>query len=136
MPAGRPPTYQAETMCALVREYTENFADYDDVIPQIAGLRKIIPVSVSTLYRWEEQHPEFREVLEDLRNAQHNVLVNKGLDGTFNAPITKLILHKHGHSDKTETELTGAGGGPVEWQVLPVAANPGSGKATPPADDT
>jgi len=32
--------------------------------------------------------------------------VNRGLDGTFNAAITKLILHNHGYSEKQELAHT------------------------------
>jgi len=31
---------------------------------------------------------------------QERTAVNRGLDGTFNSAITKLILHNHGYSDK------------------------------------
>jgi hypothetical protein len=33
-------------------------------------------------------------------------LVNKGLNNTFNAAITKLVLGKHGFHDKMDQDLT------------------------------
>jgi hypothetical protein len=38
---------------------------------------------------------------------QESKLLNEGLKGNFNATITKLILTKHGYSDRIEQELSG-----------------------------
>jgi len=122
MPAGRPSKYDPSVL-PIVREYIDNYSEHGDVIPQIAALHKILDVSVSSIYRWEENEEQFREVLDELRQAQHKVLLNGGISGDFNATITKLVLTKHGYTDKTETELTGKGGGPVEWVIESVSAD-------------
>ena len=46
------------------------------------------------------------------------MLANSGLKGDTNASITKLLLTKHGYSDKVENALTGADGGPVQIQEI------------------
>ena len=38
---------------------------------------------------------------------QEKDLINKGLTGDFNSTITKLILTKHGYSDKQDIDHSG-----------------------------
>ncbi|MGB1373816.1 MAG: terminase small subunit [Aequoribacter sp.] len=105
MPAGRPTKYKGDESVAMVHDYITNFAQYDDMIPSVEGLSMVIGVAVSTLYLWKDEHEEFSEVLGQLQIAQRRELVNKGLDGTFNSNITKLVLTKHGYSDKQDTNV-------------------------------
>ncbi len=39
---------------------------------------------------------------------QKRTLINKGLTGVFNATIVKLMLSKHGYSEKVDQTVTGA----------------------------
>jgi hypothetical protein len=54
-------------------------------------------------------------------------LLNNGLDGTFNPPITKMMLSKHGYSDKIEQDHTSSDGS-MKQQIIvkmePVANDP------------
>jgi len=113
MTTGRPTLYNP-ALVAQAREYLErdrNMADQKDkafreVIPSVVGLALEISVSEATLYRWrdDEDKAEFREILDAIQHSQHQILMNRGLSGDFNPAITKLILGKHGHHEKTETE--------------------------------
>ena len=47
----------------------------------------------------------FSNIFEKLMSEQEKVLVNKGLTGDYNSTIAKLILTKHGYSDKQDIDL-------------------------------
>jgi hypothetical protein len=49
-------------------------------------------------------------MLEDIQATQKVVALSKGLNGEFNSAITKLVLHQHGMTDKSEVKLSGLEG--------------------------
>jgi len=81
-------------------DYIKNYADYDDVIPSVAGLAVALEVSKKTLYNWSEvpENIKFLHALEKLSTNQENKLLNGGLSGRFNPAITKLIMYNHGYT--------------------------------------
>ena len=81
-----------------------------DMIPSHEGLMLFIGISSTCCYDWakEENKKEFSDILDKLMLMQKQVLINKGLSNEFNSNIAKLVLGKHGLSDKRE--LTGADG--------------------------
>ena len=115
MPGGRPTKYNKEIL-EKSNYYLENFEEYGDKIPSIIGLSLVLDVSDETIQNWRKQKDkkEFFGILEKISKKQHQVLINKGLDGDFNANICKLVLGKHGYHDKQDTTLGGSGGGPIE----------------------
>jgi hypothetical protein len=124
MPAGRPSKYNEEVL-EKARDYLQNYESCGDVIPMACGLAVFLGVTENTIYNWaNESNPEFLRLLGELKSKQHSVLIGKGLTGDFNSTITKLILTKHGYSDKVET--TGADGGPIKtdttWTIKVVDA--------------
>lgn len=78
-----------------------------DVIPSLAGLACYLGIARSTIYEYEKINSEFSDIVEAILSLQENKLINKGLIGDFNASVTKLILTKHGYSDKQEIEHSG-----------------------------
>jgi hypothetical protein len=44
--------------------------------------------------------------------------------GDYNASISKLMLTKHGYSDKVESEISGPGGGPLVSEVRLTIVDP------------
>ncbi len=89
-----------------INDYIDNYQNYDHAIPSVAGLAEVIDIRSSTIYRWAEaDKPLIRETLEKLEDKQHRILLDSGLKSTFNSTITKLALHNHGYSEKTETNL-------------------------------
>lgn len=56
-------------------------------------------VGRATVYRWREEHPEFRDILEQLLAIQASMLIQNGLKGEFNSTITKLMFSKHRGED-------------------------------------
>lgn len=85
------------------KEYLEGgYEQVGEVIPNIAGLACYLKVHRATVYDYGKQSEEFSDILEGILSLQESKLVNSGLLGTFNPTITKLILTKHGYSDKQE----------------------------------
>ena len=106
--AGRPSTYSKEIITKSL-EYLERYQTVGDMIPSVEGLAHYIDRARSTIYFWAEQEDkkEFLDILDKINETQKKVLINKGLSGDFNSNITKLVLGKHGLSDKVEQELNG-----------------------------
>ncbi len=110
-PGGRPTEYTPEVYQTALA-YLDNYnTEHGHVIPSVVGLCKVLKRASATLYRWANEksdvyHPEFREIVDAINDGQHFKLMDGGLTGEFNSNIAKLLLHKHGHNDKKETELT------------------------------
>jgi len=116
MAGGRPTSYSDE----IVKEAWNYIAFSNDVekgdkvtvrLPTIEGLALHLEISRSTLYLWQKEHEEFSDIIETLLQKQAQTLVNNGLQGTYNPTIAKVLLTKHGYTDKQEidqkTELSG-----------------------------
>ena len=116
---GRPTKYNDQTI-PLTLDYLNNFKEYGDMVPSVAGLADRLEVCRETLYEWgrHENKSEFSDILGRLSTRQEKVLFNGGLSGEFNSNIVKLGLAKHGYSDKQE--ITGKDGGPFEVQFTEV----------------
>ncbi len=78
-------------------------------LPSIEGLARYLGVARSSIYLWADEHQEFSDILEAIKAEQAERLINNGLSGDYNSTIAKLILTKHGYSDKSETDLTSKG---------------------------
>jgi len=107
----RPTKYTQEAL-DLARDYVQNFEDYGDVIPTVAGLACEIGVCRDTIHTWvkEEGKEEFSDIVKGMMSAQERKLVNGGLSGGHNPMISKLLLSKHGYSDKQEVDLSSKDG--------------------------
>ena len=75
-----------------------------DVVPTAAGFAEYLGVSRSRIYDWASEDAEFQDMLDAIQAKQERMLVNLGLVGTFNATIAKLMLAKHGYSEKSEVD--------------------------------
>lgn len=128
--AGRPTEYN-ESILKMATEYidscedelidrisgqSDSFTKYEQKlkvkIPTIEGLARYLKIHRDTVYEWEKEHPEFSDILEDLRAKQADRLLNNGLSGDYNPTIAKVLLTKHGYTDKQEidqkTEISGS----------------------------
>lgn len=105
MTAGRPTEYgpEIEAKCHAYFTHCEENSD----LPQIAGLAVYLQVHRDTLYEWGKVHPEFSDILGKLMAAQEYNLVKNGLEGKYNSTITKLMLTKHGYTDKQDVTTGG-----------------------------
>lgn len=115
MRLGRPTEY-TDDIFEQAREYLVRCND-DELedeklrvnLPTIEGLAACLRVNRDTLYEWAKIYPEFSDMLEEIRTNQAEKLINNGLAGRYNPTITKLLLTKHGYSDRQETDVTTAG---------------------------
>lgn len=98
---GRPTKYN-EQILEKAQEYIDNPGIVGDIIPIMEGLAKHLGVSRRVLYDWGEAHPDFLHTLDEVQEDQKRTLINKGLEGEFNATITKLMLANHGLHDKQD----------------------------------
>lgn len=78
-------------------------------LPTKGGLARYLNVNRDTLYDWSSKYPEFSDIMEALGAEQEDKLINNGLSGDYNPTIAKVLLTKHGYTDKTETDITSKG---------------------------
>lgn len=91
-------------------------------LPSIAGLAVFLQISRETVRDWAEKgkqeptepidpdfplYEEFSGIVETVLAEQELRLSSKGVSGEYNSTISKLLLTKHGYSDKTD--LTSGG---------------------------
>jgi len=107
---GRPSDYYPEVIDETIK-YFQEYESQGDVVPTIAGLAIYLGTNRVKLWRWTEKNEEFRNVLETLKTFQEKSLLSGGLKGDYNSVITKLMLTKHGYSDKQE--VSGPDGGAI-----------------------
>lgn len=116
---GGRPTKLTKEIITLSQEYIDNSKDeyevkgdnkpfivWDVKLPTIEGLANYLNVNRDSLYEWEKESEEYSDILTRVRNAQAERLINKGLAGQYNPVIAKLLLTKHGYSDKSEVDTT------------------------------
>tara|TARA_R110000772_G_C13075792_1_gene416889 strand:+ start:236 stop:628 length:393 start_codon:yes stop_codon:yes gene_type:complete len=110
MTAGRPSKLTDALIEQAGRYASKEYLLHGEVIPTIEGLSVYLNVSRKTLYNWKAENEEFLHILDDLMARQAKELFSNGLRGDFNPTITKLILTKHGYSDRVEQDVTSSDG--------------------------
>lgn len=107
----RPTDYNQELL-EKAADYVENYESYGDAVPTIAGLACELNMHRETLYAWsrDESKKAFSDIFKKVQQAQERKLVNGGLAGGFNPAVTKMMLTKHGYSDKQEIDHSSADG--------------------------
>jgi hypothetical protein len=98
--AGRPTDYDKDVIPS-VRDYIDNRKS-EGRVPSIEGLGVFLDVNRSTLYEWAKHHPAFSDILDALQSNQAEMLIDNGLNGKFNATITRMMLTKHGYKDASD----------------------------------
>ncbi len=105
-PVGNPTKYTKSTI-DKVNNYIENYKEHGHIIPSVVGLAGVIGVTSRTIQKWanDKSKHELIRTLERLEDKQHECLLSGGLSSEFNSTITKLALHNHGYSEKTESKI-------------------------------
>jgi hypothetical protein len=115
---GGRPSKLTEELCEKAETYIAEKQDTE--LPSQVGLAVFLDISLKTLHNWsniDENDAEitdetkalatrFLHTLEDVETYQHYHAVNRGLIGTYNSVITKLVLANHGYADKVNSDLT------------------------------
>jgi DNA-binding XRE family transcriptional regulator len=111
----RPSKYTPE-LVAKAKHYLENWhtPEIGDVIPMLCSLACYIDVDKKTLERWEKEEGDEKQeiclVCARVRELQEKVLINKGLSRVSDASLSKLLLMKHGYSDRIEQDVKSSDG--------------------------
>ena len=104
-PGGRPSEYRPEYV-KKVDEYIKRSLKQgksSTELPTLAGLSIYLDKVVNTLKNWGKKYPEFLTALRKLQAYQKRELINRGLLGTYNPTIAKLILtSNHGMTERIE----------------------------------
>ena len=99
------PTDYNDQILVKAMHYLNHFDDeFEDVVPQIASLALYLGVRRETLWDWSKD-PEkqaFSNIFEAVKAKQEKTLVNGSLAGGMNPAISKMLLTKHGYSDKID----------------------------------
>lgn len=103
------PTKYGQDVLDKAYEYLDNFKKHG-VVPSTARLARILNVARSQLYVWRDEYPEFQDILEAIQAEQEALLIDSGLTGEFVSPITKLLMTKHGYSDRIEQDMSSSDG--------------------------
>lgn len=78
----------------------------DVQLPSIAGLAVFLHVSRESIRTWaigeSDLEQQFSGIVDEILAEQENRLVSKGISGEYNPTIAKLLMTKHGYSDKTD----------------------------------
>ena len=109
---GRPSKYTPELIERAIAYVDGGWADGETLIPSVAGLAVHLDVRRETLHVWalDPEKEQFSNILGKLFENQENILLQNGLANKFNSTITKLVLSKHGYSDKIEQDNTSSDG--------------------------
>ena len=86
------------------------YKEQGNAVPSIAGLAFALGKSRDTMYEWAIQNDEFSDILKCIATAQEMLLIDGGLNGGFNAVFAKMLMTKHGYSDKVETDMKSSDG--------------------------
>lgn len=125
MAGGRPTLYTPEIVAAAWAYVNGGWIDAGDKVPSIAGLACEIGITRETCRDWsKDEDKEFSAILNAIAQKQERELVNNGLAGEFNPPITKMMLSKHGYSDRIEQDNTSSDGSMTPTVVERIIVTP------------
>jgi hypothetical protein len=118
MAMGRPSKYTDEIL-EKAKDYIENFEQYGDVIPNVAGLACELGVARETVHAWcrDEDKEDFSHIVEQMMAKQDRTLQSGGLNGKFNSSISKLLMSKHGHIEEKNVDVTTNGESLNDWHL-------------------
>jgi len=110
--AGGRPTKYNQAIISNTQQYLETYSDLGHKIPTLAGLAVTLGIDKETVTRWGQDtknKAQFYKLVQRIKTAQEQQLIDNGLDGTFNASITKLCLSKHGYHDNPQANQASTG---------------------------
>jgi hypothetical protein len=109
-PVGRPSKYNDEILEQAEAYMLGGWKEVNDTIPSLAGLACYLGLSRETVNVWSHEKKAFSDITSGILALQERELVNRGLLKEFDSGISKLILGKHGYSDKVQQDHTSSDG--------------------------
>ena len=112
------PTKYSDELLAKAQTYLD---DDTEVFHSHIGLAYLLGISNSTFYEWitHKDKEAFSDIASKVLQRQYITLVTNGLNNTSNSGITKLMLGKHGLSDKVDnTSSDGSMSAPTVIQLV------------------
>ena len=97
-------------------EDIRRYIDHDwqasgEPVPTVAGLLCALQLPRSTFYDLANKHEDVKQLLDRLLAIQESTLVSGSLKGTLNPSIAKLLLMRHGYSERIEQTVDHTTGG-------------------------
>ena len=121
------PTKYSEELLDIARDYLKNFRKHGDFVPSVEGLADTLDIHRDTVYDWKDKYDEFSDIYKKVLTKQARGLINGGLSNEFNASTTKMMLTKHGYSDRIETDISSSDGSMKPTVIELVGVRPDEG---------
>ncbi len=84
-------------------------------LPTFQGFADKFGVHVDTLHKWKEDNGAFSEAYARAKQLQEHIWLVNGMSNLYNSQFAQFFgKNCLGYKDKTETEITGLNGGPIE----------------------
>ena len=122
---GRKSIYQPKYVDELIEYFNSPAIERDDRgnvvaghFPTLARFASKIGVHRETLLEWAKRYPEFADAYKKAKDLQESNLIEGTLAGAYQ-PSFAIFTAKNvlGWRDKTEQEITGKDGAPVQHEV-------------------
>ena len=117
--AGAPTKYKSEYATdEFLAKYIIHCRAKGELV-SLCGFACYVKVCEDTLQEWRKVHKEFSVPLNKLKQLSKQMLINKGLKGTYNSTIAKLVLSSnHGMVERKESILGGKDGKPILIKIV------------------
>jgi hypothetical protein len=119
------PTKYNKDLVDKARQYVETYEEHGHAFPSLVGLADVIDIHTTTLAKWarEEGKEELSCILDAINRKQQLVAWNKGLTGQYNANLVKLLLGKHGYSEKAQVDSISSDGSLHPTKIVIISGN-------------
>lgn len=106
MAGGRPTTWSEELEVKAWEYVNGGWQTQGDAVPMVVGLCAYIGRSQTSVYDWEKhEDKQFSDILCQIKEVQHLEVFSKALKGEYNSTMAKLMLTKHGYSDRQDVDV-------------------------------
>ena len=104
------PTKYTPELLEKAQEYLDTWEELGDAVPMLVGMSIHCGITEKTRMKYEKEHEAMGIVCAGVREAQQQVLINKGLTKIHDNSLTKLMLMKHGFTDKQTVDMKSSDG--------------------------
>jgi hypothetical protein len=107
---GAPTRYTPE-LIEKAKEYIERWEELGDPVPMLCGMYVHCGIhkGLGSKWRGDAEKVEFHELCARVEVQQERELLRKGLIRSTDSSLTKLMLMRHGYTDRQEIDHTTKG---------------------------